>query len=113
MLMRCCASRQPQRVAAYTKQVSQVPNNIFVFNWLELAQELPSPASHFRRLAVFQFATLVITTMFATATAVALQWLFLQAAYVMMQPATARRLSAHTQLVRSTAQLARAFVSNR
>src|SRR5260370_30609029 len=101
MLMRCCASRQPQRVAAYTKQVSQVPNNIFVFNWLELAQELPSRASHFRRhvmIAVFQFATLVITTMFATATAVALQWLFLQAAYVMIQPAPARGRPSRTHL---------------
>jgi hypothetical protein len=64
-------------------------------------------------IAMLQFATLVITTIFATAAAVALQWLFLQVAYVMMQPATARRLSAHTQLARGTAQLARAFVSNR
>jgi hypothetical protein len=63
-------------------------------------------------IAMLQFATLVITTMFATAAAVALQWLFLQVAYMMMQPATARRLSARTQLARGTAQLARAFVSN-
>ena len=64
-------------------------------------------------IAMLQFATLVITTMFATAAAVALQWLFLQAAYVIMQPATVRRLSAHRQLARGTPQLARAFVSNR
>ena len=64
-------------------------------------------------IAMLQFAALVITTMFATAAAVALQWLFLQAAYVMMQPATARRLSARTQLARGTAQLARAYSTTR
>ena len=64
-------------------------------------------------IAMLQFATLVISTVFATAAAVALQWLFLRAAYVMMQPATARRLSAPTELARGTAQLARAFAANR
>jgi len=64
-------------------------------------------------IAMLHFDTLVITTMFATAAAVALQWLFLRAAFSMMQPATARRISAHTELARGTAQLARAFVSNR
>ncbi len=64
-------------------------------------------------IAMLDFATLVITTVFATAAAVALQWLFLQAAYVMMQPATARRLSARTQLARGTAQLARAYSTTR
>jgi hypothetical protein len=63
--------------------------------------------------AMLQFATLVITTILATAAAVALQWLFLWSAFLMMQPATARRLSARTQLARGTAQLARAFASNR
>ena len=63
-------------------------------------------------IAMLQFATLVLTTMFATAAAVALQWLFLWAAFLMMQPATARRISAHTELARGTAQLARAFALN-
>ena len=64
-------------------------------------------------IAMLQFAMLVITTMFATAAAVALQWLFLRAASLMMQPATARRLSARTQLARGTAQLARAYSTTR
>ncbi len=64
-------------------------------------------------IAMLQFATLVITTMFATAAAVALQWLFLRTAFLMMQPATARRLSARTELARGTAQLARAFGAQR
>ncbi len=64
-------------------------------------------------LAMLQFTTLVITTMFATAAAVALQWLFLRAAFLMMQPATARRLAARTQLARGTAQLARAYWTTR
>ncbi len=64
-------------------------------------------------IAVLDFATLVIVTMFATAAAVALQWLFLRAAFLMMQPATARRLSARTELARGTAQLARAYSTTR
>ncbi len=64
-------------------------------------------------ISMLQFAALIIATVFATATAVALQWLFLRAAYVMMQPATARRLSARTELARGTAQLARAFAAQR
>ncbi len=64
-------------------------------------------------IAMLQFATLVITTMLATAAAVALQWLFLQAAYVMMQPATARRIPVRTELACGTAQLARAYSTTR
>jgi hypothetical protein len=64
-------------------------------------------------IAMLHLATLVIATMFAVVSAVALNWLFLQVAFVMIQPATARRISAHTELVRATAQLARALASNR
>lgn len=60
-------------------------------------------------IAMLQFAMLVITTMFATAAAVSLQWLFLRAAFLIMQPATARRIPARTELARGTAQLARAY----
>jgi hypothetical protein len=49
--------------------------------------------------AMLQFATLVITTMFAAAAAVALHWLFLKAAFLMMRPATAPRILARTELV--------------
>ena len=63
--------------------------------------------------AMLQFATLVITTMFAAAAAVGLHWLFLRAAFLMMQPATARRIPVRTELVSGTAQLARAFAGQR
>jgi hypothetical protein len=64
-------------------------------------------------IAMLQFATLVITTIFAAATAVALHWLFLRAAFLMMKPATARRIPVRTELARGTTQLARAFPSQR
>jgi hypothetical protein len=64
-------------------------------------------------IAMMNFATLAIATMFAIAAAAGLNWLFLQAAFVLMQPATARRISARPDLVRGTTQLARAFASNR
>jgi hypothetical protein len=64
-------------------------------------------------IAMLNFATLVVTTMFAVAGAVALHWLFLQATFLMMRPATARRIAARTELVRGTAQLARAFATQR
>jgi len=60
-------------------------------------------------IAMLQFATYVITTMFAVAAAAGLHWLFLRAAFLMMRPATARRIPARTELVRGTAQLARAY----
>jgi hypothetical protein len=63
--------------------------------------------------AMLLFATLVIATMFAVAAAAGLFWLFLKAAFLMMQPATARRIPTQTDLVRGTAQLARAFSSQR
>jgi hypothetical protein len=64
-------------------------------------------------IAMLHFATLVITTIFAAAAAAALHWLFLQAAFLLMRPATARGISFPTGLVRGTSQLARAYVSNR
>lgn len=63
-------------------------------------------------IAILNFALLVVTTMFAVAAAVGLLWLFLRATYVLMQPATARRLSVRTELARGVAQLARAYSSN-
>jgi len=64
-------------------------------------------------IAMLQFATLVIATIFAAAAAVGLHWLFLRAAFLMMRPATARRIRVRTELARGTAQLARAFASQR
>jgi len=64
-------------------------------------------------IAMLQFTTLVISTMFAAAAAVVLHWMFLRAAFLMMRPATARRISPRTDLARGTAQLARAFAAHR
>jgi hypothetical protein len=64
-------------------------------------------------IATLHFAILAITTLFAAAAAVGLHWLFLQAAFLMMRPATARRIPVRTELVRGTAQLARTFASQR
>ncbi len=64
-------------------------------------------------IAMLQFTTLVIATMLAAAAAVALQWLFLKAAVLMMRPATARRIPARAELVRGTAQVARAYATRR
>jgi len=64
-------------------------------------------------ISMLQFATLVITTMFAVAAAAGLHWLLLKAAFRMMRPATARRVPARTELVRGTEQLARAYSASR
>jgi hypothetical protein len=64
-------------------------------------------------IAMLNFATLVFTTLFAAAAAVAIHWMLLRAMFVLMRPATARRVNAPTQLVRGTAQLVRAYASQR
>jgi hypothetical protein len=64
-------------------------------------------------IAMLQFTTLVITTMFAVAAAVGLHWLCLQAAFLMMRPATARRIPVHLELAHGTAQLTRAYLAQR
>lgn len=64
-------------------------------------------------IATLHFATLVVTTIFAAAAAVAFHWMLLRAMFVLMRPATARRANAPTRLVSGTAQLARAYASQR
>jgi hypothetical protein len=64
-------------------------------------------------IAALHFATLVFTTLFAAATAVAFNGLLLRAMFVLMRPATARRANSPTHLVRGTTQLARAYSSHR
>jgi len=64
-------------------------------------------------IAMIQFAILAITTMFAVAAALSLNWLFLRATFVLMQPAAARKSLVRSELVRGTAQLARAFQTPR
>jgi hypothetical protein len=74
---------------------------------------LPSLDGRHFMIAVLQFATLAITTIFAVAAAAGLHWLCLKAAFLMMRPATARRMPARTELVRGTVQLARAYSGTR
>lgn len=64
-------------------------------------------------IATLHFATLVVTTIFAAAAAVAFHWMLLRAIFVLMRPATARRVAATSHLVKGTAQLARAYASHR
>lgn len=64
-------------------------------------------------IAMLNFATLVIATMFAAAVALALDWVLLRAAFALMQPATARRSPARTDLARGTARLVRVFAAQR
>ena len=64
-------------------------------------------------ITVLNFAILAIATMFAVAAAAALSWTFLRVAFVLMHPATARRIPPRNELVRGTAQLARVFATNR
>jgi len=64
-------------------------------------------------IALFQFATLVVTTLFAVAAAAAFHWLLLRAAFLMMRPATARRIPPRTQLASGTVALARAYGADR
>ena len=64
-------------------------------------------------IAMLQFVTLVVTTVFAVATAAGHHWLCLEAAFLMMRPATAQRIPARTELARGTAQLVRAYSAPR
>jgi len=59
-------------------------------------------------ITMLDFAILAIATMFAVAASAALSWMFLRAAFALMHPAT-RRIPSRTELVRGTAQLARAY----
>jgi hypothetical protein len=64
-------------------------------------------------IATLNFATLVFTTLFAAAAAGAFHWMLLRAMFVLIRPATARRVNVPTHLVRGTAQLARAYAPER
>ena len=64
-------------------------------------------------IAMLHFATLVLTTLFAAAAAVAFNAVFLRVMFVLLRPATARRVNSPTFLARGTTQLARAYASHR
>ena len=61
-------------------------------------------------IAMIQFAGLVFTSIVAAASAVVLGWLFLQATFHLMRPATAKQPAAfRSELVRGTREIARHF----
>jgi hypothetical protein len=61
------------------------------------------------------FATLLVTTLFAAAAAVALNGMLLRLMFALMRPAsaTARQRVAPTRLATGTVQLARAYAAHR
>jgi hypothetical protein len=60
-------------------------------------------------IALLSFTTLAVATILALAAGTAFQWLLLRVTCYLMQPATAQRRRTQPQLVRGTAQLARAY----
>ncbi len=64
-------------------------------------------------IAMLELTILALVTIFAVAAAAGLHWLLLKAAFCLMRPVTARRITARTELVRGTAQLARAYSAPR
>jgi hypothetical protein len=64
-------------------------------------------------IAMLHFTTLAAATVFAAAAAVAFHWLLIHAVFLLMRPATARRISARSEVVRGTAALTQAFSTQR
>ena len=64
-------------------------------------------------IAMLDFAELAIATMFAIAAAAAFSWVSLRLTFLLMHPATARRIAPRTELARGTAQLARSYAGHR
>jgi len=59
-------------------------------------------------IAIAHFAGLVVTTLFAAAAAVLLDWLLLRAMFQLMRPATAKQKSTFgSELVQGTRELVR------
>jgi hypothetical protein len=64
-------------------------------------------------IAMLHFLTLVVISLFAASAAVALHWMLLKAMFVLMRPATAKRVTTETHSVRGTAPLARVYAFDR
>ncbi|MGH9741016.1 MAG: hypothetical protein ACRD51_01560 [Candidatus Acidiferrum sp.] len=64
-------------------------------------------------IAMLHFATLTVATIFSGAAAIAFGWMMLRVMFLLMKPATARRLPSQAQFVRGTRQLARAYTQHR
>src|SRR5437899_2627682 len=111
-----CAGDRPRCVSGATDLQGMPSCKSCSINTLRLVMTVRTAKSQLRRHvmnAMVQFATLAITTMFAAAAAVGLNWLFLRAAFLMMRPATAQRIPLHAELARGTAQLVRAYSTTR
>jgi hypothetical protein len=63
-------------------------------------------------IAMFNFAGLVLATIFAAAIAMACNWLMLQVTFHLMEPAAVHKPATQTLLARRTLQLARSFTPN-
>ena len=64
-------------------------------------------------IAILHIASLVAVTVFSVVAAVAFDWFLLRMMFVLMRPATARRIAAPSWLAHGTAQLARAYATQR
>jgi hypothetical protein len=62
---------------------------------------------------LLQLALLAFTFVSTVIAAMTMHWLLLEAALLLLRPATIHRVSAQTELVRGTVQLARAYGSQR
>lgn len=60
-------------------------------------------------ITLTKFATLATATLLALGTAATVNWLCLRAAFILMQPATARRVAVHRTPAGTTAQLVQRF----
>jgi hypothetical protein len=91
--------------------VVSVANKPLICTTAELVRDVPFVmAQHLQyrntgrdaMIAILQFVTLIITTMFAAVAAVLLNWVLLRAAFQLMRPATAGQTAARIQLVPGT-----------
>ncbi len=64
-------------------------------------------------MGLLNFALLAVLTMFAVAAAATLCWMSLRITFLLIEPATARRVPHRTELADGRARLARAFAANR
>lgn len=63
-------------------------------------------------IAMLNFATLALVTIFAGAAAFAFDWMLLRAMFVLMQPATARHAVVPANLARGTVRVAQVYAQH-
>ena len=64
-------------------------------------------------IAMLNFATLAVVAIFATAAALAFDWMLLRAMFLLMRPAAVRGVPGPANLARGTGQIARAYAPRR